>query len=292
MKTRNSLKLDVQPADGSEPVPAVLLLPRAARPVPGVLLLHGFNSSKEEMSDAVGAALARHGTASLAIDLPFHGTQRRAVEGLSLKNPMALIRVWRRAVYEAHQSLAWFAKRPEVDPTRLAIAGYSVGAYLAIVVASENRLVRVVALAAGGDLPETTPFAGLVRTIADPRRAARSLKGRPLLMINGRRDRTIRPAQAEALFAAAREPKELRWYNGGHQPPQAAIEQAAGWVADRLAELADVGPGSAGREAKARRASTSPSHAARGRARHVDHRRQPPRRTSMGSTRAARRAGR
>jgi hypothetical protein len=75
----------------------------------------------------------------------------------------------------------------------------------------------------------------MVRGLVDPPRAARKLDGRPLLLVNGRRDTTTRPAQAERLFAAANEPKELVWYEGGHWPPPAAIDGAAEWLAGKLA---------------------------------------------------------
>jgi fermentation-respiration switch protein FrsA (DUF1100 family) len=78
------------------------------------------------------------------------------------------------------------------------------------------------------------PFASLVRTIVDPCRDVRNLAGRPLLMINGSFDRTIRPEQARSLFEAASEPKELRWYDGGHWPPQSAIDSVADWLAAKL----------------------------------------------------------
>ena len=51
---------------------------------------------------------------------------------------------------------------------------------------------------------------------ADPIRAVQKLDGRPLLMINGRHDRTVTPDQAERLYAAASQPKELRWFPTGH----------------------------------------------------------------------------
>jgi fermentation-respiration switch protein FrsA (DUF1100 family) len=53
-------------------------------------------------------------------------------------------------------------------------------------------------------------------------------------MVNGRADRTIRPDQAERLYAAANEPKEIRWYDGGHYIPPAVIDQTADWLATRL----------------------------------------------------------
>ena len=63
--------------------------------------------------------------------------------------------------------------------------------------------MRAVVVAAGGDLPAGTPFTALARTVADPLRAVRRLRGRPLLVVHGRRDRTVLPEQAERLFAAA-----------------------------------------------------------------------------------------
>src|SRR4029079_11790299 len=132
----------------------------------------------------------------------------------------------------------------DIDPTRIGIGGYSLGAYLGVVVASRNNHVTALALAAGGDLPENTPFSAIVRSIADPRRAVRAFTGRPLFMINGRYDKTIRPERARALFDAAGEPKELRWYDGGHWPPQHAVDQVADWLAARL-----MGTSSASRSA-------------------------------------------
>ena len=230
---RHAFELDI---DGGEPVPAILQLPRTTDHVPGVVLLHGFSSRKERMADSIGRSLLQRGVASLAIDLPLHGTRDGGLEGLSLRNPLELVQKWRLAVREAHAAVRYLSEQPPIDQRRLGIAGYSLGAYLAVMVASDNQLVRTVALAAGGDLPETTPFAALVRTFADPRKAVRGLAGRPLLMVNGRHDRTIQPAQARALFEAAAEPKELRWYDGGHWPPTDAIETVADWLAEQLGD--------------------------------------------------------
>lgn len=230
---------------GGEHVPAVLQLPAAGVPVAAVLLLHGFSSRKEQVADSIGRALLKHGVASLAIDLPLHGAREAGIEGLSLHNPLAVVQKWRLALREANSAIEYLAGQPGVDARRIAIAGYSLGAYLAVIVAAENKRVRAVALAAGGDLPERTPFAALVRTMADPLRAVRALAGRPLLMVNGRGDRTIRPEQARALFEAAGEPKELRWYDGGHWPPPAAVETVAEWLATLGEEFEPRGPSAA-----------------------------------------------
>ncbi|HEU4630121.1 MAG TPA: hypothetical protein VFS08_10265 [Gemmatimonadaceae bacterium] len=116
------------------------------------------------------------------------------------------------------------------------------GAYVAVMVAAEEPAARAVVLAAGGDLPDRTPLAHLVRRVADPLRAVRHFHGRPLLMVHGRHDRTVRPEQAERLFAAAGEPKTLRWWDAGHYLPDRAIDDAAAWLAASLdGELRQTG---------------------------------------------------
>jgi dienelactone hydrolase len=219
---------------GDENIPATLQLPRADGPVPAVLLLHGFSSHKEQMANSIGRALYQRGVGSLAIDLPMHGSRGRVLGTAALKNPLALVQSWRTAQRDARTAIQYLVAHSDVDPRRIGIGGYSLGAYLGLVVAAEDRAVRAVALAAGGDLPSATPFVSLVRSVADPIRAARAYTGRPLFMINGRSDRTVRPDQATALFGAAGEPKELQWYDGGHWPPQSAVDAVADWLAAQL----------------------------------------------------------
>ena len=223
-----------------ERVPGILLVPDASKTpsdgAPAALLLHGFTSRKERMAEGIGSALLAHGIASLAIDLPLHGEREGSIEDLSFRNPLQLVGAWRLALAEARLSLDYLAALAAVDATRLALVGYSLGAFLGVVVAHDAR-VRAVVLASGGDLPERTPFAAIVRAAADPLRAVRKLGGRPLLMVNGRYDRTITAAQAERLYDAASEPKQIHWYNGGHWPPAPAIEFGATWLARQLSDV-------------------------------------------------------
>jgi dienelactone hydrolase len=238
---RGGRRLSLDLAVAGERVPAILLVPLEPRPAPAALLLHGYTSDKERMADSAGRLLLERGVASLAIDLPLHGERedRAAGAGISadeLRNPLALARRWRAAMEECRVALRTLADLPEVDGDRLALVGYSMGAYLGVMAASGEPAVRALVLAAGGDLPANTPFAQLVRTVVDPVRAVRRYAGRPLLMVHGRHDRTILPDQAERLFAAAGEPKEIVWYDGGHWLPDGAVRRAAEWVARTLGE--------------------------------------------------------
>ena len=230
----NGQERTVDLASGREHVPAIWLTP--AGPAPAVLLLHGFSSSKERMSQAIGRALLTRGIGSLALDLPFHG-ERAGADREIPRNPLALVAAWKAAVTESRAAVSWLAAQPETRSPQLGVVGYSLGGFLALMTASADERLRAVALAAAGDLPDRTPYAALVRGLVDPLRAVRRLEGRPLLLVNGRRDTTTRPPQAERLFAAAGEPKTMLWYDGGHWPAAAVIDETAGWVADRLGEV-------------------------------------------------------
>lgn len=221
-------------------VPAILLLPLEPRPAPAALLLHGYSSNKERMADSAGKMLLAMGIASLAIDLPLHGARVSAGGAAGLpadeaRNPLRLAQRWREALKECVTALHALADLPEIAADRVALIGYSMGAYLGVMVASEDPSVHALVLAAGGDLPDDLPFAALVRKMVDPLRAVKRYSGRPLLMVNGRNDRTIRAQQAERLYAAAGEPKSILWYDGGHWLPDAMVRHAAKWVADALA---------------------------------------------------------
>jgi predicted esterase len=226
----------------------ILLVPDCPGPSAAALLLHGFTLDKERMAQTAGIALLARGVASLAIDLPLHGERYRAVNVNAISSPFDLIRRWRAALEEAAAALAYLGSRAGIDPGRLAVVGYSLGAYLGLKLASDQKSVRALVVAAGGDLPEYVPFAGIVRAVADPLKLVRKLAGRPVLVVHGRHDRTIPAVQAERLFEAAGQPKEIRWWEAGHVLPPEAIDDAATWLADRFRGSTVDGPtGSSGR---------------------------------------------
>jgi fermentation-respiration switch protein FrsA (DUF1100 family) len=220
--------------DGGSAVPGILLVPNGRGPFSAALLIHGYSSRKEEMSGPIGHALLARGIASLAIDLPLHGTRGDPLQAQSAQNPIRSLQLWRESLADVRLGLGYLGARPEVHASRLALIGYSLGSFLAVQVAADHANVRALVVAAGGDLPEGTPFTRIARLTADPLQAIQKLRGRPLLMVHGRRDRTVRPEQAERLFAAANEPKELRWFDAGHYLPPHAIAEVAEWLAERL----------------------------------------------------------
>lgn len=215
---------------GGETVPAILLAPpKADRPAPAALLLHGFNLRKEHMVSAIGGELLSRGIASLALDLPLHG--ERFVGALKPpRSPLEMLHRWRAAQQECRLALESLASHPDLDRWKLSIVGYSLGAFLGLKVAADLSELRALVLAAGGDIPDYVPFATMIRTLADPIRWVRNLRGRPLLMMHGRQD-TIMPQElAERLFDAAEPPKQIFWFDSGHILPREAMGKAATWL--------------------------------------------------------------
>jgi uncharacterized protein len=217
---------------GGTDVSSILLLPESSDPVPAALLLHGYSSSKERLSDTMGRALAVRGIASLAIDLPLHGAREDGMIDEARTNPLGLVQHWKAALAEATAAIAWLSAQDEIDARHLNVTGYSLGSYVALQTAAADARVGSVIVAAGGDLP-ASPWTGMIRMVSDPIRSVRSLNRRPLLMLHGRSDRTIRPEQAQRLYDAASQPKELRWYDTGHVLPAAAGEDAAAWLVNK-----------------------------------------------------------
>lgn len=214
-------------------VPSLLLRPDLDVPVPAVLLLHGYSSSKEALSNSMGVALATRGIASLSFDLPLHGRRDEEMFEEARTNPFGLVQHWKSALVEAKDAIEWLASHEAIDPLRISIAGYSLGSYIALQTAAVEKRIRSIVVAAGGDLP-ATPWTSMVRMVTDPLSSVKLLKGRPLLMLHGLNDRTIRREQAQALYNAAAEPKTIKWYESGHVLLPAAAEDAATWLVEQF----------------------------------------------------------
>lgn len=128
------------------------------------------------------------------------------------------------------------ARRDDVDTTRIAVIGSSLGVPAAIIAAALDPRVDGVALIyGGGDLGRLIAAnlslrpAWLRRLVGaygawllaplEPTRYAGRLAPRPLVMINGSGDRRIPRSSVEDLYRSARPPKQLLWLDTGHLEP-------------------------------------------------------------------------
>lgn len=202
-------------------VPGLLLLPaEGGGPYPLVLLQHGAGGSKEsDYLDAARLPWLRRGVAVASIDFPLHGERVSAklteilLAGLAGPGSRADARaLWtdfaRQAAHDLVRALDALAPHPELDPKRVAYAGFSLGAIVGALYCPQDPRLSGAALALGGGGFGPPPL--------DPAHHIARFSGRPLLLVNATRDERVPRSAAEALHAAAGDPKQVLWFESGH----------------------------------------------------------------------------
>ena len=226
-------------------VPALLCTPKGKQgPFPVVIAVHGLTSNKAQVCAQVGPALVERGFAVLAADMPRHGERPgdpRSV--LDRSNPIQAFELFKQAVIDVRQLIDLAETRPELDTSDGVVAvGYSMGSWIHSVVGPADDRVKAMVLMVGGahDIP---PAALLLPQLAasDPRLAIAHFAGKPVLIVAAKKDYVVTPDMCRRLYAAAAEPKELRWYDCGHLLTPQAYEDAADWVAATVRREAPAG---------------------------------------------------
>jgi len=228
-------------AHDGERIPATMHLPLGDGPFPCVLLLHGYGGNADDYSTVAAALLVPRGIAVMAIDARLHG--RRAQEGVEMwsadleRSRQATI----NTVIDNRRALDYLDTLDCIDHSRYMALGLSMGAIMGAVLGPVDERIGSAALIVGGgdfsgllansDLPQVRRIreAGITDEMLED--FAEGLEptqfighfGRPLLLINGRDDEIVPPANAEALHVAASEPKTIVWYDGGHVPAPAML---------------------------------------------------------------------
>lgn len=222
-------------------VPGLLLLPaEGAGPFPLALVQHGAGGSKDaDYLDAVRLRWVQRGVAVASIDFPLHGERasaklteqllamlgpgaRASADGAALFGEFA-----RQSVSDLARAVDSLAGLPEIDTARVAYVGFSLGAILGSLYVPYDARVRAAVLAVGG--------AGIGPPSLDPTAHIGRFAPRPLLLVNASRDERIPRKAAEALHAAAGEPKQIEWFDAGHTDlPGAALKRMWGFLAAHL----------------------------------------------------------
>lgn len=215
-------------------VPGSLALPIATDPpYPCLVFLHGIGQDKTFLDD-IAAPFVHAGFAMVTFDQYTRGERRLPPDASPLREALALRRRGALTVIETRRLLDYLVTRPDIDPGRIYLLGASFGAITGCTAAAfDPRLSAVVLTYGGGDfslllpseqarqaLGKWTPLAAWAVSHflapADPVRYVDRIAPRPMLFQNGTRDTLIPPAAAQALFDAAREPKDLVWYDSDH----------------------------------------------------------------------------
>lgn len=213
---------------------------------PGIVLMHGMPGTARSMA-AQGQLLAEHGAVAIAIDAPF---ARRGGAPIRFSTDDRTEQV--QLIKDLQRAIDVLRTRPNVDEDRIAYLGISYsGAMGALFVGIERRLKTAVLVVGDGGLvshmtgPEDFNFmaglscavrAGLFRVMApiEPIRFIAHAPPTRLLLQSGQTDNLVPAADAEALHAAAREPKTIRWYAAGHGLNQQAAFDRLDWLREQI----------------------------------------------------------
>jgi dienelactone hydrolase len=232
---------------------------RSDEPLPVLLVLGGHRTGSDAV-DLFGNVGRR---AVVALDYPYDGPEKVKGIGAVVKTiPLA-----RQAFLDTPPAVSlvldWLLEEPWVDSGQLMIVGASLGVPFAATAAArdarisgailvhgaaDNRLWLETQVARRIDIKFLhRPLGTILYWLAygpvlnTPQRIAQ-ISPRPVLIVGARNDERTPAGQTELLFAAAREPKLLRWTDGRHiQPGRNHVVEDLLRIADEELPLPSIG---------------------------------------------------
>ena len=225
---------------------AYLVTPPGRGKVAGALFVHWYDSEsplsnrKQFLNEAVD--LAQPGLVSLLVATPWSDPQWYPKRDVTrdFENSIQEVRELRRA-------LDILAEQPRVDRKRMALVGHDFGAMYGILAAASEKRVSAVALQAFTrsfsdwflyNQKQLAPAARqrVIDRLAplDPVKFIGQLGSTPVLLQFADKDFYVPRDHAEALYAAARGPKQILWYQAGHGLNDQASQDRQKWLRQAL----------------------------------------------------------
>jgi pimeloyl-ACP methyl ester carboxylesterase len=213
-----------------EGIPLIYLAPQQATAIPGVLIAHGFAGSKQLML-GYGHVFAQAGYAVMVWDFDGHGANPTPLQRYDLQPNLDV-------------ALQALLEQPEVDPSRLAVLGHSMGSGIAMTTAIQNpdRFAATVAISpTGADVtPQLPPNlqlqagSGEGRFITNAERILAQAGGENADLARGQgRELVIIPGveHITILFSNSSHQAALRWLNTtfGRSLDSHYVDRRMGW---------------------------------------------------------------
>jgi predicted peptidase len=211
-----------------------MLSPRdTSRRYPVIIVLGGEETGKNVVDYA-------RGIRNVIIASPDYGYRKK--EDYSIVEFLADVPGIRNALLDVIPSVMlltdYLFRRSDVDTTRLVLVGYSFGApFIPCIAAHDRRAVAAVMVYGGGGLRTlirhnvrryrgqlASEFVGAMGGVLlyplEPMRYIEKVSPVHFFMINGTEDEQIPKANAQMLYAQAKEPKKIVWLESGHVSPR------------------------------------------------------------------------
>ncbi len=176
--------------------------------VPAVIALHGAGGGVSGM-DRYAAMLAAEGFAVYIL----HFFDRTGTESADKPTILRNFPVWMKTLWDA---TSFVEAQPEVDRERIALLGFSLGAYLSLANSAIDRRVKIVVEFFGG-MPKEMNF--FMRRLC------------PVLILHGEADPTVPVSEAyqlQKLLEKKKIPYEMKIYPGAGHGFEAEVWRDAG----------------------------------------------------------------
>ena len=249
-------------------IPAIVYAPtRAKGKLPAIIVVAGHGGDKTTWYE-VYAGLLYASAGAVVITYDPIGEDERNASRLSdarahdtlLPGPDTPARMGGLMIGDVMQAVSYATSRPDVDPKRIAVLGYSMGSFHAALAAALDPRIRFLVLSGGGDLDGNGGFwdsSTKIMCQSGPYRALNFLPDKAAilyalhqrsgdtLVLNGTEDSLVAvPHHFESFFAdlntrvaalaPATHPIDYRFYPGiGHRPSWVNLD-AATWLNNRL----------------------------------------------------------
>ena len=144
--------------NGAYEIPAIMTSPEGTVVVPGVILLHGSASHKNEVGDLylrLAEQLANNGIASIRIDFAGTGDSPVDYTHYTLKT----------AVRDAEVALAFLRSQPQVDDHRIGVVGFSQGGLIAQLLLAQQPGIKSFVAWSSVASDGIGPFADMFETL-------------------------------------------------------------------------------------------------------------------------------
>lgn len=207
---------------------------------PWLILCHGLGTNRDDVRDTA-LALHQAGLNLLLFDFRAHGQSEGRVTSFG----------WREQ-RDLEGALVFLGSQPDIPANPYGVFGLSMGGAVAVMVASKDERIGAVAVdSIYSDLNASithhiqllyhlpqVPFGLFVGSAyrlrfgvwprhMSPKAVIGRISPRPVLLIQGEADPRIPLAEAQALYAAAKDPKELWVVRGGTHLGGLAVDPAA-----------------------------------------------------------------
>ncbi len=222
-------------------VPVRIILPaRADKPLPVVIILHYWGATDLRVERELAAELNDRGIGAAIMTLPYHleRTPAGSRSGQTAIRPETehLIATMTQAVLDARRTIDFLGTRPEIDHTKIGIAGTSLGSLISVLAYAVDSRISSAAFVLGGvDLAHILWHSSRVVEVSDELRRrgytevrlrtelssiepARYLATRApasTFVIGGKYDTVIPPTDTQKLIDLLPQSKVL-WLDTGH----------------------------------------------------------------------------